>query len=124
MVSETFDHVVVAIGMATTAVFGLAIAIAIPYVFVSTTPPDLAGSDAAAARYALVQVENTGGVAQRAARLRSSVVWVEPDPSGCEWGYPGAIAAIVTVKSFSLFGVPIETWTVDCHGPHKTWSLP
>lgn len=121
MVSEMFDRVVlVAIGLVTSLVVGLIVAVAVPLMFISETPDDLTGQEAAAARFALGQVESAGGPSERVIRLRSKVVHIEPDPSGCEWGYPGRIAAIVTVNTYTLLGVPLGEWTVDCHGPHKS----
>ena len=121
-VSETFDRLVIlAIGLATTLILGVVVAIAVPLVFIWETPDDLTAQESAAARFALGQVDSAGGPAERSIRVRSSVVNIQTDPIGCEWGYPGQIASVVKVNTYTLFGIPLGEWTVDCRGPHKSF---
>ena len=121
MVSEVFDRfVIAALCLLTVLVLSVVVARAVPLLLIDEVPGDLNQADADAARFALGQVESAGGAAQRAIRVRSSVVSIEPDPAGCQWGYPGDIAAIVTVKTYTIFGLPAGTWRVDCHGPNPT----
>lgn len=121
MVTEAFDRIViVGICLLTVVMLSLGIGLAVPMLLIDEVPGDLNRSDSDAARVALGQVASAGGPVQRVVRLQSSVVSVEPDPAGCQWGYPGDIAAVVTVKTYTAFGLPAGTWRVDCSGPNPT----
>ena len=117
--NEALDRIVIlAICLLTVLVLALGGAFAVPMLLIDDMPDELNRSDADAARFALGQVDSAGGIAQRAARVRSSVVSIENDPDGCRWGYPGDITSIVTVKTYTIFGLPAGVWRVDCNGPN------
>lgn len=116
---ERSPKTLIALAAALALCIGIAGGLVLPYLVFDEVPEGLDTTDSAAARYALVQVENAGGAAERTARLRSRVVEISPDPSECRWGYREDITAIVTVKTYTIFGTPLETWQVDCNGPEK-----
>lgn len=76
----------------------------------------LAADDPArpAARYALVRVGNAAGPVQHLLRMRTSVVSAHPGDPACDWGYQERITSVVTVRTYTLWAIPLETWEVTC----------
>lgn len=68
-----------------------------------------------AARYARVRVGNAGGAVQQGLSVEMKVLSVQSDPSGCDWGYREPIAQIVTIQTYTLWGVPFEKFEVTCN---------
>jgi hypothetical protein len=66
-----------------------------------------------AARYARVRIGNTGGPPQK-------LLSVRPDPSGRDWGYREPIAQIVTIQTYTLWGIPFERFEVTCNTERRT----
>lgn len=115
MDTERLDRWILAgFGLVITLLLALALGVGIPLLLIPEERGNWTGDDAQAALYARVQVDN----AAHPLVLRTSVVDIQPDQEGCEWGYPGEIASVVTVRAHTLFGLPIQTWVVDCNGPH------
>jgi hypothetical protein len=72
-----------------------------------------------AAHYARVRVANAGGFGQRLLDVEMRVLSVRPDPTGCTWGYREPIAQIVTIQTYTLWGVPFETIEVTCDAERR-----
>jgi|GEM_PF-4040410 len=87
---------------------------AIPMVFIPDVQADTEPATEHAPRYALVRVDSARGPVEHLVGLKMSVVDVRPDPAQCDWGYREPIAAIVTVRVYTLWGIPIDTWEVTC----------
>ncbi len=77
-------------------------------------------SEAMAAYYARQRIRSTDGPLQRLLNLKVSVREVQPDPTGCDWGYGKPVSGIVTVQTYTLFGIPAETWIIDCDSESVT----
>ena len=120
MTTETIDNWIIRGFLVFLAgMLALVVAIAIPTFLIPDQRGDWTGSDAAAAKYARSQVLGAGGAAERLVAIQTSVVEIEPDPSGCDWGYGEPVASIVTVRTHTIFGLPAGTWIVDCTGPQR-----
>lgn len=114
MDTERIDRWILAgFGLIVVLLLGMAIGVGIPRLLIPEERGNWSGANARAALYARVQVDN----ASHPLVLRTSVVDIQPDPEGCEWGYPGEITSVVTVRTHTLFGLPMQSWIVDCDGP-------
>jgi hypothetical protein len=83
-------------------------------------------SEAVAAYYARQRIRSAGGPFQRLLNLKVSAREVQPDPTGCDWGYGRPVSGIVTIQTYTLFGIPAETWVIDCDSESVTrawWRL-
>lgn len=97
----------------------------VPPLLIPDAQEDWTESEALAAYYARQQIRSAGGPLQRLLNLKVSAKDVQPDPSGCDWGYGRPVSGIVTVQTYTLFGIPAETWVVDCRSERVTqaWRL-
>lgn len=68
-----------------------------------------------AQRYVEARVGNAGGLGQKALRTQVSIIDSRPDPAECDWGYPEPVTEILTVRTYTLWGIPLETWEVTCN---------
>lgn len=86
----------------------------IPKVMIPDIQVDAEGESEYAPKYALVRVGNAGGFIQNILRMKLSVVDVHDDPGGCDWGYREPVTGSATVRVYTLWGIPLETWEVSC----------
>ncbi|CCF84625.1 hypothetical protein [Nitrolancea hollandica] len=77
-------------------------------------------SEVVAAYYAHQRIRNAGGPLQRLLNLKVTAREVRPDPTGCDWGHGKPVSSIVTVQTYTLFGIPAETWIIDCDSESVT----
>ncbi len=80
------------------------------------------GQEADVAYYATQRAKSIGGPAQKFARQRIQVVAIEPDPTGCAWGYRVPVSGIVTVRFYTFFGIPQATWVISCSSEQRVWG--
>lgn len=92
----------------------------VPPLFIPEAQDGWTESEAVAGYYARERIRSAGGPLQRLLNLKVSARDVQPDPSGCDWGYGTAVLGIVTVQTYTLFGIPAETWVVDCRSERLT----
>lgn len=96
--------------------FALSMGAVIDILLAPDEPANWSGIDGRAAFYAHGQVAAAGGASERLIRRNIVVVDIQSDPKGCDWGYREPITMVATVKTYTLFGIPLRTWQVDCNG--------
>lgn len=95
----------------------------LPRLFISDGTEQWSGPESEAARQAHTEVRFMRSPLQQVVTTRVRVIDVQPDPSGCVWGAPTPVTGIVTVRVYTLFGVPLEQWMVTCGATWLTSSL-
>lgn len=66
-------------------------------------------------RYIEGRMGTIGNTGQRAMRAQMSITASRPDPGECDWGYPEPITETLTIQTYTLWGVPLETWELSCN---------
>lgn len=93
----------------------LVVGIVAPKLLVPDVHADVQLDSAEAQRYVEARVGNAGGLGQKALRTQVSIIDSRPDPAECDWGYPQPVTEILTVRTYTLWGIPLETWEVTCN---------
>lgn len=97
--------------------------IIVPRIFIPNVQAETDDTTRYAPKYALVRMDNMGGLFQRLLRVKTSVVEVEHDPAGCDWGYREPTTGIVTIRAYTLWGLSLETWRMTCNSEDLISSL-
>ena len=69
-------------------------------------------------KYALVRAGQAAGAIQHLLRVETSVVEIRPDPAGadgCDWGYREPITGTAILRTYTLWGIPLETIEITCN---------
>jgi len=103
---------IMTLGLALIVAFGLAAVL--PRILIPTERGNWQGEEGMAAIYGRDRMGGIGGPMQRFPRTQITVVDVKPDPTGCDWGYPRAASGVVTIQTYTIFGLPWEKWIMDC----------
>ena len=74
-------------------------------------------------RYALVRANQLAGAVQHLLRVETSVVEIRPDPGGCDWGYHEPMTGTAIVRTYTLWGIPLETLEITCSSERILSSL-
>lgn len=78
------------------------------------------------ARYARLDIKYNRGLMQKLLTVEISVIQVDTTPTDCMWTTPVSQTrgtGTFTVRAYTLFVIPFETWVVDCNSSSVTWSL-
>ncbi|CAN5350778.1 hypothetical protein BH23CHL1_BH23CHL1_25330 [soil metagenome] len=91
--------------------------VVLPRFVIPERQAEWSGPEAKAAQLAWNEVKYSRGIPHRLATTQISVVSVDPDPD-CKWGLEQA-SGIVTVQTYTIFGIPAERWIVTCSSAYQ-----
>ncbi len=95
----------------------LVLGVVLPRFVIPERQAEWSGREAKAAELAWSQVKYFRGPLQQVTTTQISVVSVDPDPD-CNWGLEQA-SGIVTVQTYTIFGIPAERWVVTCSSAYQ-----
>lgn len=108
------DRVARAFTVLVVALVLLVLGIAIPKVVIPDVQGNVELESPESLRYIEGRMGTIGNTGQRAMRMQMSITANRPDPDECDWGYGVPITETLTIQTYTLWGVPLETWELSC----------
>jgi hypothetical protein len=96
------------------AIVALGAGVVAPKVLIPDVKGNVELESPEALRYIEGRMGTIGNTGQRAMRMQISIVGSRPDSRDCDWGYGEPITEILTIQTYTLWGVPLETWELSC----------
>lgn len=88
--------------------------VVVPRFLINDSLEQWSGPQREAAQLATNRVRHGGGLFQKLTRIEVRAVEIHPDADDCDWGHARRATGIVTVQTYTFFGIPAERWTVTC----------
>ena len=93
--------------------------VVLPRFVIPERQAEWSGPESKAAQLAWNEIKYFRGMPQKLTTTQISVINVDPDPADCDWGRLESAFGIVTVQTYTIFGIPAERWIVTCNSAYQ-----